>query len=109
VPEPWVGESRFCGRGPEECDGIAEPEEDGEARYFKCTKPECGFEFGYTVVQQQDNDFCQLGISTAGLRELEDGQFRVPVGLPQCGGGNMPPTPRGHGVFLGSTIRRRAE
>jgi hypothetical protein len=59
---PWFAANVFCGRGPEECDGIAEPEEDDHVRFFKCTNPECGFEFGFQVIEVQTDGTCQIGV-----------------------------------------------
>lgn len=95
MADPWLGENVFCGRGSE-CDGIAEPEEDGEARYYKCGKPECGFEFGYQIVPEQQADNCQLGIPEETRRIF--GTAVVADG----------PLPGGAGVtFLGSNITVR--
>lgn len=94
--EAWLGESRFCGRGPEECDGIAEPEEDGEVRYYKCVKDDCGFEFGYEVIAPAQQSDCQLGIPES-VRLQHHSTFPPPA-----------PAPGGR-VFLGTTITRRAE
>jgi len=83
--------ARFCIRGPEECDGIAEPEEDGEVTFFKCVK--CEQEFGYQVIGPGDPE-CQLGIPAAVRGAFEF----VPLADPA------------KGLFLGSAIRvRRAE
>lgn len=38
---------------------MAEPEGDADLRYFACA--ECGYTFGWSQVQQE-NDGCQLGI-----------------------------------------------
>lgn len=98
MAEPWVGERVFCGRGPEECEGVAEPEEDGEVRFYKCTRPECGFEFGFEVIGRPEQDNCQLGIP-------EDVRRMHGTGVTVHG-----PLPGGAGVtFLGSNITRRAE
>ncbi len=86
-----VRSSRFCIRGPEECEGIAEPEEDGEVTFWKCV--ECEQEFGYEVTGSGDPD-CQLGIPEPVRRAVDF----IPLGDP------------GKGLFLGSAIRmRRAE
>jgi hypothetical protein len=59
----WVDELVPC-RNPE-CDGQAEPEQDGDdLRYYACTEPECGFEFGHVRVRQQSGT-CQLGVPEA--------------------------------------------
>lgn len=110
MAEPWLDRNVFCGRGRDECDGIAEPEEDGEVRYYKCTKPECGFEFGYQVIAPEP-DNCQLGvpegIRLAHLAVNPDFQQKLNEAnrnaqIPGIG-------PSETGVFLGSIIRRRAE
>lgn len=54
---PWVEEAVACIYSP--CTGRAEPEQDGEFRYYAC--PDCGGEFGYQRVQQ-DGETCQLGL-----------------------------------------------
>lgn len=92
MSNPWVGEAQPCGRGEEECPGPAEPEEDGEVRYLKCTRPECGFEYGWTVVQLAQ-DTCQAGIP-------EETRLAYARTMEPASGGP---------VFLGSSIRRRAE
>lgn len=97
--EAWFGENVPCGRGPDECKGTAEPEEDGEARYYKCTAPDCGFEFGYEIVSEPAQGDCQLGIPE---------ETRKLIGTASVSHG---PLPGGAGVtFLGSNITvRRAE
>lgn len=42
------------------CGGRAEPEQDGDLVYYAC---ECGFEFGYRRVEQQDT--CAAGLPLA--------------------------------------------
>lgn len=97
--EPWLGENRFCGRGPEECDGIAEPEEDGEVRYHKCVK--CGFEFGYQVAGQPAQGDCQLGVPESVRLQFSAAQ---PPGVMSLESGG-----ERRSVFIGATIKRRAE
>lgn len=88
----------FCPRGPEECDGIAEPEEDGEVQFYKCVK--CGFESGYRVISQEPDGSCQLGIPEDVRRaHLMVSDTTLPSDT------NIPSPP----VFLGPTITRRAE
>ena len=82
MSESWVEETRSCPG----CGSEAEPEDDGEVRYWAC--PECGYEFGYLLVRQ-DNE-CQLG---------------VPVQVRRAA-----PASRSSTVTdLGLTIRRRSE
>jgi hypothetical protein len=57
MAEPWVEETVPCIYAP--CDGLAEPEMDGDMRYYACMS--CGGEFGYQRVQDS-GDTCQLGL-----------------------------------------------
>jgi hypothetical protein len=83
-----VDEPVPCG-DPEcaETGGRAEPESDGELRYYACT--ECGFEFGYEMTRQPEGT-CQLGVP----EEVRRAASFAPVQEPQP-------------VFLGTTIGRR--
>lgn len=124
-PEPGVRRSRFCIRGPEECDGIAEPEEDGEVTFWKCAR--CEQEFGYQVTGSGDPD-CQLGVPEAVRRLYGTSEVLLPGSPLPLGAGvtlegvNVvidPAQPPGvvtvesgadrKSVFLGPVIRRRAE
>jgi hypothetical protein len=89
VTDRWVDEPVPCG-DPEcaETGGRAEPESDGELRYYACTT--CGFEFGYEMTRQSEGT-CQLGIS----EEVRRAASIAPAQEPQP-------------VFLG-TIGRRTE
>jgi hypothetical protein len=95
--------ARPCTRGPEECVGIAEPEEDGDTRYWECQ--DCGHIFGYEAAGEPAQDSCQLGVPEA-VRHT--GAAYGP------GWGSPDATPLadylgGTSVFLGETIRRRPE
>jgi len=89
VADRWVDEPVPCG-DPEcaETGGMAEPESDGELRYYACVA--CGYEFGYEMTRQPEGT-CQLGVP----EEVRRIASRVPVQSPQP-------------VFLGTTIGRRA-
>lgn len=60
MSDGWVDEPVPC-HDPEcaEAGGMADPESDGELRYYACTS--CGFEFGYELAAQ-DAGACQLGV-----------------------------------------------
>lgn len=45
----------------QECGGLAEPESDLELHFYACS--ECGYEFGYQRVSDEEADTCQLGVS----------------------------------------------
>jgi hypothetical protein len=60
MAEPWVEGSVPCPYAP--CTGWAEPEEDGDVRYYACA--ECGGETGYTRVAPAEAT-CQLGLRIA--------------------------------------------
>jgi hypothetical protein len=68
-----------------EAGGVAEPESDGELRYYACTT--CGYEGGYEQVRQ-DAGACSLGIPEEVRRAAS-------------------PAPEPQPVFLGSMIGRR--
>lgn len=53
-------ESRLIPCFDPECEGIAEPEQDGDLLYFACTV--CGSEFGWERIVIQTEPACQLGI-----------------------------------------------
>lgn len=125
TPDPEVRRSRFCIRGPEECEGIAEPEEDGEVTFWKCTT--CEQEFGYQVTGSGDPD-CQLGVPEAVRRMYGKAETLLPGSPLPLGPGTTfeginvvvdPAQPSGvvslesetdrRSVFLGPVIRRRAE
>jgi len=59
MPDLWVDETVPC-YDPEcaQDGGRAEPETDGDHRYFACTS--CGYEFGYALVQQPEGS-CAIG------------------------------------------------
>ena len=122
-PEPEVRRSRFCIRGPGECEGVAEPEEDGEVTFWKCTT--CEQEFGYQVTGASEPD-CQLGVPEAVRRLYGKAETLLPgsplplgtafEGVSIVVDPSQPPgvvslesgTDR-KSVFLGPVIRRRAE
>lgn len=68
---PWVERCEPC--MDEDCEGIAEPEQDGDIRYWACTR--CGTEFGYQRVSQPQPGACQLGLPEETRRALS----KVPV------------------------------
>jgi hypothetical protein len=53
----WVEVAREC----PSCWGPAEPEDDGETRFWACADPECGYEFGHLRLPAADPS-CQLGV-----------------------------------------------
>jgi hypothetical protein len=68
-----------------QCDGPAEPEQDGGVVYFACSGPKgCGAEFGHHV--ERDGPVCAAGLPLA-----------------------EPEPPAGAPVFLGTTITRRQQ
>jgi hypothetical protein len=71
--------------------GMAEPESDGELRFYACTT--CGYEGNYQMVRQS-SDACSLGIPEEVRRaaSFDPRQDRPSAGQP---------------VFLGTTIGRR--
>lgn len=82
-----------------DCGGLAEPEQDGDHKYFACV--DCGFEFGWerveTSILAEDADGnCSVGVP-ASVRRAVSG-----IGQPQ-----EPPVPKP--VSLGLTIGRRPE
>ena len=60
MADRWVDEPVPCG-DPEcaEAGGMAEPESDGELRYYACVT--CGYECGYEMARQPEGT-CQLGV-----------------------------------------------
>jgi hypothetical protein len=90
MPDRWVDEPVPC-LDPEcaEAGGMAEPESDGELRYFACST--CGYEGGFEMARQSEGT-CQLGISE-DVRRAASFEPR------------QDPQP----VFLGTTIGRRPE
>lgn len=72
VADLWVEETRPCPRGPDECVGTAEPEEDDGCRYWVCANPECGYTFGHQIVPRDDGA-CSVGVPA----QLQD--RRAPV------------------------------
>lgn len=55
----WVEETRPC--RDEECPGSADPEQDGDTRYWACTL--CGMEFGFERTPQPVQDACAIGVA----------------------------------------------
>jgi hypothetical protein len=54
---PWTAQTRPC---PDpECPGLAEPEEDGDHRYWACA--ECGYESGYEKTKSTAT-VCSAGV-----------------------------------------------
>jgi hypothetical protein len=72
MPDLWAEETVPCPRGPQECGGTAEPEEDDGSRYWVCMNPECGFTFGYQQAPQESGA-CSLGVPG----QLQDRQAPV--------------------------------
>lgn len=72
MAEPWVEEAVGC----PSCGEAAEPEDDGDTRYFACTV--CEYEFGFRQVRQ-DATSCQLGISEQTRERLQPPARRTPV------------------------------
>lgn len=75
-----------------ECLGVAEPEIDGEHRYFEC--PECGFCFGYERIQVSTTDNCAIGVpedvrrrASAPMEEAMQRTQPVPIQLGRKPGG----------------------
>lgn len=62
----WVDAEQPC-RDPE-CDGTAEPEQDGDFSYYACSR--CGYEFGYQQVRR-DAGSCQLGVPETVRRRAD--------------------------------------
>lgn len=87
MADRWVDEPVPC--GDPECTGMAEPEADGELRYYACTT--CGFESGYEMTRQPEGT-CQLGVPE-DVRRLA----------------SVPPAQQSAGqpVFFGTSIGRR--
>ncbi len=59
VADLWVEETRPCPRGPDECAGTAEPEEDDGCRYWVCAV--CGYTSGYQHTPR-DEGACSQGV-----------------------------------------------
>jgi hypothetical protein len=70
---PWTAESRPC--YDPECAGTAEPEQDGDHRYWACAA--CGFAFGYEKVAQTAT-VCSAGVPQSPAAEIEP----VSLGMP---------------------------
>lgn len=66
-----------CGRGPAECGGTAEPEEDGPVTYWACTA--CGYESGFTVTGTPPGGDCQLGLPEQTRRRAARPVFLGPA------------------------------
>jgi hypothetical protein len=100
--------ARPCVRGPEECPGIAEPEEDGEARYWACR--DCGHVFGYELLGAQQ-DSCQLGVPEAVRRTgpAYGPGWGSPDATPLADIRELMRHAGAAPVFLGETIYRRPE
>jgi hypothetical protein len=85
VADRWVDEPVPC-HDPEcaEDGGVAEPESDGELRYYACAR--CGYEFGYQMARQ-DAGTCSLGVPEAIRRaaSIEPAQEPQPVFLGTIG------------------------
>lgn len=60
------------------CDGIAEPEQDGDHVFQVCEK--CGMEFGFRRIQQTQGD-CQLGIPEHVRRAYSPVEQPTPVAV----------------------------
>lgn len=76
--QPWVDERVRC--ADPECSQeqpSAEPEQDGEARYYACP---CGFEFGHNMVKAAEGT-CAMGISEGARRVLNGPQEPVFVSI----------------------------
>jgi hypothetical protein len=64
VTEVWVDGAIPC--YDFECPGSAEPESDGETRWYECTQ--CGYQFSFQVVRQPDSGTCAIGVSVETRR-----------------------------------------
>lgn len=58
------------------CDGTAEPEQDGDHRYWSC--PECGMDFGYekvetSVIAEDSSGNCSVGVPEEIRRQASSG------------------------------------
>jgi hypothetical protein len=95
MADRWVDEPVPCG-DPEcaEAGGMAEPESDGELRYYACTT--CGYEFGYEMARQ-DEGACSLGIPEEVRRAAS------------INPGSIAPAQEKPPVFLSTTIGRRPQ
>ena len=82
----WVDEPVPC--GDPECaevyGSMAEPESDGELRYYACIT--CGYEFGYEMTRQPEGT-CQLGVpeEVRRIASREPAQEQQPVFLGAIG------------------------
>lgn len=99
MADRWVDEPVPC-FDPEcaEVGGMAEPESDGDLRYYACTT--CGYEGGYEQVRQ-DAGGCQLGIPEEIRVKYSASQ---PPGVVTLEAGSAR-----RSVFLGTTIGRRPQ
>jgi hypothetical protein len=63
---------------------MAEPESDGELRYYACA--ECGFEFAYEMTRQPEGT-CQLGVpeEVRRIASIAPAQEKQPVFLGTIG------------------------
>ena len=94
MADRWVDEPVPC-LDPEcaEAGGMAEPESDGELRYFACLT--CGYEGGFEMARQPEGT-CQLGVPEE-VRRAASFEPR------------QDPPSAGQPVFLGTTIGRRPQ
>lgn len=93
----WSDEPVPCGN-PEcaERGGMADPESDGELRYYACTR--CGYEFGYEQASRPEGA-CQLGVPEEVRRSLSIAGRSIDIPVPEL-------TEEGRKVFLGAIGRR---
>lgn len=71
----WIDEL-VAACGDPGCPGPSEPEQDDDLRYYVCTRPECGYEWGHNRVRQPSSTgTCQLGVPE-GVRSA----FSQPAG-----------------------------
>ena len=75
---------------------MAEPESDGELRYYACGT--CGYEGGYEMARQPEGN-CSLGVP-----EEVRARYSQPPGVVTLKSGSESTS-----VFLGTTIGRRSE
>lgn len=78
-PGFWLEEKLTCPN----CGKDAEPEGTTDLRWWECTDPECGYEFGYARLPQPDSS-CQLGVP-AQVRRAASVPQRPQVFIPTIG------------------------
>lgn len=87
--EPVTAEARECPSCPYELDRVTqvEPELDGDLRYYEC--PECGYEWGWSRIEKQQENTCSMGVPEDIRRAASAGMEKAMSGPPVIAGATL--------------------